>query len=203
MDSSGSCPSVRGRPCSVTSIAKWPHFEKTRGTAEAKIWVQEDTDQGEVPGPSLTSHPLEKDSALPQHTPTSNNFQEPVQVQPRGRPRCRPKGRRNFQPPLSGHLREPLTLPRRSERLRQKALLGFMAGGEVLRRCITTRKRFVWKERISLFGGEEACELIKELVTWCVFRGVPVWFSVSTFQLPIVAWFISIDFGIKQSFVFL
>ena len=125
MDSGGSCPSVRAHHVLLRVLPNGPILKRYVDQLRPRYGVEED---GEVPGPSLTSHPLEKDSALPQHTLPSNNFQEPVQVQPRGRP----KGRRNFQPSLPGHLREPLTLPRRSERLRQKALHRFMAGGEVL-----------------------------------------------------------------------
>lgn len=88
--------------------------------------VEEDDDPGKVPVPSLTLHPHNKDSSFHSNILPSNKYlfsQAPVQYR---RYRSGLKGRRNFQPPLPGHLKKSVKLPRRSE------CLLFLTGGEVL-----------------------------------------------------------------------
>ena len=102
----------------IQAVPKGPTWKRHVEQLRPRHGVDEDDDPGMVPGPTPTSRKI----------PFSTTVQ--TTVQPPRRPRGRPRGRRNFQRP---NLQDPeLTLPRRSERLRLKALGDSSAGAEVL-----------------------------------------------------------------------
>ena len=103
----------------IKAVPKGPTWKRHVEQLRPRHGVDEDDNPGMVPGPTPTSR------KIPFSTTTQTMVQSPR------RPRGRPRGRRNF------HLQDPeLTLPRRSERLRLKALGDSSAGAEVLWRHI-------------------------------------------------------------------